>query len=48
VALLQPEDVSQAILYLVSNSSRYVTGLSLTVDAGATICPPGSFRGWEA
>jgi SDR family mycofactocin-dependent oxidoreductase len=48
VALLQPEDVSQAILYLVSDVSRYVTGLSLTVDAGASICPPGSFRGWEA
>jgi SDR family mycofactocin-dependent oxidoreductase len=47
VALLQPEDVTQAILYLVSDAARYVTGLSLTVDAGATICPPGSFRGWE-
>ncbi|MGA7419004.1 MAG: mycofactocin-coupled SDR family oxidoreductase [Acidimicrobiales bacterium] len=48
VALIQPQDVSEAILYLVSDAARYVTGLSLTVDAGTTICPPGSFRGWEA
>jgi len=48
VALIQPEDVSQAILYLVSDAARYVTGTELKVDAGNTICPPGSFRGWEA
>jgi SDR family mycofactocin-dependent oxidoreductase len=48
VALIQPEDVSQAILYLVSDAARYVTGTALTVDAGTTICPPGSFRGWQA
>jgi len=45
VALIEPEDVSQAILYLVSDAARYVTGTALTVDAGTTICPPGSFRG---
>jgi NAD(P)-dependent dehydrogenase (short-subunit alcohol dehydrogenase family) len=48
VALIQPQDVSEAILYLVSDAARYVTGSSLVVDAGTTICPPGSFRGWEA
>jgi len=48
VALIQPEDVTQAILYLVSDAARYVTGSSLVVDAGTTICPPGNFRGWEA
>jgi len=48
VALIQPEDVTAAILYLVSDAARYVTGTSLTVDAGSTICPPGSFRGWQA
>ena len=48
VALIEPEDVSQAILYLVSDAARYVTGTALTVDAGTTICPPGSFRGWQA
>ncbi|MGY1824230.1 mycofactocin-coupled SDR family oxidoreductase [Geodermatophilus sp. SYSU D00079] len=29
-------DVSNAVLYLASDESRYVTGLTLTVDAGAT------------
>jgi len=48
VALIEPEDVSRAILYLVSDAARYVTGTALTVDAGTTICPPGSFRGWQA
>ncbi|MCB0994314.1 MAG: mycofactocin-coupled SDR family oxidoreductase [Acidimicrobiales bacterium] len=48
VALIQPEDVTEAMLFLASDSSRYMTGSSLVVDAGTTICPPGSFRGWEA
>jgi SDR family mycofactocin-dependent oxidoreductase len=47
VALIEPEDVSEAILWLVSDAARYVTGTALTVDAGTTICPPGSFRGWS-
>lgn len=47
VALVEPEDVSAAVLYLVSDAARYVTGLTLKVDAGSTICPPGTFRGWE-
>ena len=48
VALIEPEDVSNAVLYLVSDAARYVTGTELKVDAGTTICPPGSFRGWQA
>jgi (+)-trans-carveol dehydrogenase len=47
VALIDPSDVSEAILFLVTDVSRYVTGSSLMVDAGTTICPPGSFRGWD-
>jgi SDR family mycofactocin-dependent oxidoreductase len=47
VALVQPEDVTAAIVFLLSDAARYVTGLSMTVDAGSTICPPGSFRGWQ-
>ena len=48
VAPIKPQDVSEAILYLVSDAARYVTGSSLVVDAGTTICPPGSFRGpWK-
>lgn len=48
VPLIEPQDVTEAILYLVSDAARYVTGTSLTVDAGTTICPPGSFRGWQS
>ena len=36
VDLVHPEDVSEAVLYLASDESRYVTGLTLTVDAGST------------
>ena len=36
VDLVAPEDVSDAVLFLASDESRYVTGLSLTIDAGAT------------
>jgi SDR family mycofactocin-dependent oxidoreductase len=34
VMAIEPEDVSNAILYLVSDDGRYVTGISLPVDAG--------------
>jgi len=37
VKFVAPEDISNAVLYLASDESRYVTGLSLTVDAGNTI-----------
>jgi len=37
VQLVEARDVSEAVLYLASDESRYVTGLELTVDAGATI-----------
>ena len=37
VRFVEPEDVSHAVIYLASDESRYVTGLSLTVDAGNTI-----------
>ncbi|MCW2723013.1 SDR family oxidoreductase, partial [Pseudonocardia sp.] len=37
VKFIEPRDVSDAVLYLASDESRYVTGLSLTVDAGNTI-----------
>ncbi len=36
VDVLTPDDVSDAVLYLASAESRYVTGLTLTVDAGAS------------
>jgi SDR family mycofactocin-dependent oxidoreductase len=37
VEMVEPEDVSNAILWLVSDEARYVTGVTLPVDAGFTI-----------
>ena len=37
VPLIEAVDVSNAVLYLVSDESRYVTGTQLKVDAGVTI-----------
>jgi SDR family mycofactocin-dependent oxidoreductase len=37
VTMIEARDVSEALLYLASDESRYVTGLELTVDAGQTI-----------
>ena len=34
---VNPGDISNAVLFLASEESRYVTGLEFTVDAGATI-----------
>lgn len=36
VPWVEPEDVSNAVLWLASDESRYVTGISLPVDLGAT------------
>jgi len=37
VGWVEPEDVSNAILFLVSDEARYITGVTLPVDAGALI-----------
>ena len=37
VEITEPVDISNAVLWLASDESRYVTGLELTVDAGNTI-----------
>jgi (+)-trans-carveol dehydrogenase len=37
VPWLEPEDISNALLWLVSDEARYVTGVALPVDAGAAI-----------
>ncbi|MFT4084022.1 MAG: mycofactocin-coupled SDR family oxidoreductase [Nocardioides sp.] len=36
VPLIEVQDISNAILYLVSDEARYVTGITLPVDAGYT------------
>ncbi|TAM64488.1 mycofactocin-coupled SDR family oxidoreductase [Mycobacterium sp.] len=37
IAWVDPSDISYAVLYLASDESRYVTGMQLRVDGGATI-----------
>jgi SDR family mycofactocin-dependent oxidoreductase len=37
VQILQPEDISDAIAFLVSDQARWITGVSLPVDAGFSI-----------
>lgn len=36
VSLLEPQDISATISYLVSDAAKYVTGVTLPVDAGFT------------
>ncbi len=36
VQTLEPEDIANAVYYLVSDAGRYVTGVTLPVDAGFT------------
>ena len=35
IPFIEPQAVSQAVLFLASDESRYVTGLQLRVDAGS-------------
>jgi len=34
VEMVEPADVSNALVWLVSDAARYVTGVTLPVDAG--------------
>jgi SDR family mycofactocin-dependent oxidoreductase len=34
VAMIEPEDVAEAVAFLVSDRARYITGVALPVDAG--------------
>jgi SDR family mycofactocin-dependent oxidoreductase len=36
VPLIEPSDISEAMLYLCGSSGRYITGITLPVDAGFT------------
>jgi SDR family mycofactocin-dependent oxidoreductase len=37
VAWIEPEDVSDAVLFLCSDAARYITGVALPIDAGNTV-----------
>lgn len=37
ISWLEPVDVSNAVLFLASEEARYITGITLPIDAGATI-----------
>jgi len=37
VQILQPEDISAAIAVLVSDQAKWITGVSLPVDAGFSV-----------
>jgi len=34
VAWIEPEDVSDAVLFLCSDAAKYITGVALPIDAG--------------
>jgi (+)-trans-carveol dehydrogenase len=37
VPWVEPVDISNAVLFLVSDEARYITGVTLPVDAGYTV-----------
>ena len=37
VPMIEPLDISNAMVYLCSDAGRYVTGVTLPVDAGLTV-----------
>jgi NAD(P)-dependent dehydrogenase (short-subunit alcohol dehydrogenase family) len=44
IPYVEPVDISNAVVYLASEESRYVTGLQLKVDAGSYL----KFHDWHA
>ena len=37
VTLFQPEDIARAVLFLVSDDAKYITGVALPLDAGMLV-----------
>jgi NAD(P)-dependent dehydrogenase (short-subunit alcohol dehydrogenase family) len=37
VEMLEPEDISDAVVFLASDQAKYITGVTLPVDAGFTV-----------
>jgi NAD(P)-dependent dehydrogenase (short-subunit alcohol dehydrogenase family) len=37
VPWMEPVDISNAVLFLASDESRYITGLMLPIDAGSLL-----------
>jgi NAD(P)-dependent dehydrogenase (short-subunit alcohol dehydrogenase family) len=37
VQILQPEDISDTVAFLVSDQAKWITGVSLPVDAGFSV-----------
>jgi len=37
LTVFQPEDIAQAVLFLVSDAARYITGVALPLDAGMLV-----------
>jgi SDR family mycofactocin-dependent oxidoreductase len=37
VAILEPRDISDAVVFLASDNAKYITGVTLPVDAGFTV-----------
>ena len=47
VEVVDPRDISNAVLFLASDEAQYVTGLEFTIDAGNTNTVLGVFDGSE-
>jgi (+)-trans-carveol dehydrogenase len=37
VGWVEPEDISNAVLFLASDEARYITGVTLPIDAGSCL-----------
>jgi NAD(P)-dependent dehydrogenase (short-subunit alcohol dehydrogenase family) len=37
IEILQPEDIANAVAWLVSEEAKFITGIALPLDAGFTV-----------